>query len=126
MDDSYKESLADFGLIKFSLIEWNVALDIAQHFCHYILSAIYYNFRDIYNTKGRDRFHWAATPLKPYKVGNICDMTYKCSVLYFLNLPLEQSFFHRKRQFLRKYPNSETVIDPCLIGFAHAQYVQVN
>ena len=29
----------------------------------------------MYTTKGRDRFHWAATPLKPYKVGNICSMT---------------------------------------------------
>ena len=24
-----------------------------------------------YTTKGRDRFHWASTPLKPYKVGYI-------------------------------------------------------
>ena len=67
---------------------------------------------EIYNTKGRDRFLGAATPLKPYKVGNICDITYKCSVLYFLNLSLKQSFFHRKRQFLRKYPNSDRVIVP--------------
>ena len=29
----------------------------------------------IYTTKGRDRFHWAATPLRPYKVRNICNMT---------------------------------------------------
>ena len=43
----------------------------------------------IYTTKGRDRFHWAATPLKQYKVGNICYMTYRYSVLYFLNLSLK-------------------------------------
>ena len=46
----------------------------------------------IYTTKGRDRFHWAATPLKPHKVGNICYMTYRYSVLYFLNLSLEHFF----------------------------------
>ena len=44
----------------------------------------------IYTTKGRDRFHWAATPLKPYKVGNICYMTYRYIVLYFLNLSLKK------------------------------------
>ena len=43
---------------------------------------------DFYTTKGRDIFHWAATPLIPYKVGNICYMTYRYSVLYFLNLSL--------------------------------------
>ena len=68
----------------------------------------------IYTTKGRDRFHWAATPLIPYKVGNICYMTYMYSVLYFLNLSLKQFFPHRKRQFLWKYPNPETVIVSCL------------
>ena len=67
-----------------------------------------------YTTKGRDRFHWAATPLKPYKVGNICYMTYRYSVLYFLNLSLKHFFPQRKRQFLWKYPNPETVIVPCL------------
>lgn len=36
-------------------------------------------------------------------------MTYTLSVLYYLNLPLKQSFFHGK------YPNSETDIEPCLI-----------
>ena len=41
------------------------------------LMHIHHNF---YTTKGRDRFHWAATPLKPYKVGNICYMTYRYSV----------------------------------------------
>ena len=46
----------------------------------------------IYTTKGRDRFHWAATPLKPHKVGNICYMTYRYSVLYFLNLSLNNFF----------------------------------
>ena len=67
----------------------------------------------IYTTKGRDRFHWAATPLKPYKVGNICYMTYRYTVLYFLNLFLKHFFSHRKQQFLWKYPNPETVIVPC-------------
>ena len=64
-------------------------------------------------TQGRDRFHWAATPLKPYKVGNICYMTYRYSVLYFFNLSLKHFSPHRKRQFLWKYPNPETVIVPC-------------
>ena len=72
------------------------------------------NIFTIYTTKGRDRFHWAATPLKPYKVGNICYMTYRCSVLYFLNLSLKHFFPLRKRQFLWKYPNPETVFVPCL------------
>ena len=67
-----------------------------------------------YTTKGRDRFHWAATPLKPYKVGNICYMTYRYCVLYFLNLSLKHFISHKKRQFLWKYPNPETVIVPCL------------
>ena len=30
----------------------------------------------IYNTNGRDRFHWAATPPKPYQVGNIIGIVY--------------------------------------------------
>ena len=67
----------------------------------------------IYTTKGRDRFHWAATPLKPYKVENICYMTYRLWVLHFLNLSLKHFFSHRKRQFLWKYPNPKTVIVPC-------------
>ena len=48
----------------------------------------------IYTTKGRDRLHWAATPRKPYKVGNICymHMTYRYSVWYFLNLSLKHFF----------------------------------
>ena len=70
-------------------------------------------FHDIYTTKGRDRFHWAATPLKPYKVGNICYMTYRYSVLFFLNFFLIHFSPHRKRQFLWKYPNPETVIVQC-------------
>ena len=45
--------------------------------------------KKIYTTKGRDRFHWAATPLKPHKVKKICYMTYRYSVLYFLNLSLK-------------------------------------
>ena len=53
----------------------------------------------IYATKGVDRFHWAATPLKPYQVGNMCDRTF--------NLSLNQSFFHRKRQLCEKIPNFE-------------------
>ena len=56
----------------------------------------------IYTTKGRDRFHWAPTPLKPYRVGNICYMTYRLRVLYFLNFSVKQFFFHKKRQFLWK------------------------
>ena len=40
-------------------------------------------------------------------------MTYRYSVLYFLNLSVKQFFPHRKRQFLWKYPNPETVIVPC-------------
>ena len=47
-------------------------------------------FLGIYTTKGRDRFHWAATPLKPYKVRNICCMKYRYGVLYFLNLSLKK------------------------------------
>ena len=43
----------------------------------------------VYTTKGRDRFHWAAILLKPYRIGNICYMTYNCSVLFFLNLSLK-------------------------------------
>lgn len=54
---------------------------------------------DIYPTKGRDR----TTPLKPYKAGNIWDMPYKCCVLYFLDLSLKRSFFHRNAFFLKKY-----------------------
>ena len=52
-----------------------------------------------YTTKGRDRFHWAATPLKPYKVGNICYMTYRYCVLYFLNLSLKHFISHKKGNF---------------------------
>ena len=74
-----------------------------------------------YTTNGRDRFHWATTPVKPYKVGNICYMTYRYSVLYFLNLSLKRPPPPRKRQFLWKYPNPETVIAPCFNAFAHAQ-----
>ena len=33
--------------------------------------------KHIYTTKGRDRFHWAVTPLKPHKVGNIWKKTEK-------------------------------------------------
>ena len=55
-----------------------------------ILNCIKWKY--FYTTKGRDRFHWAATPLKPYKVGNICYMTYRYSVLYFLNLSLKHFF----------------------------------
>ena len=47
---------------------------------------------NFYNTKGRDRFHWAATPPKPYKVRNIWYMTYMYGVLYFLNLSLKHFF----------------------------------
>ena len=46
----------------------------------------------IYTTKGRDRFHLAATPMKAYKIGNICYMTYRYSVLCFLNLTLKHFF----------------------------------
>ena len=75
----------------------------------------------IQNFTSRDRFHWAATPLKPYKVVNICYMTYRYySVLYFL-LSLKHFFSYRKRQFLGKYSNPETVIVPSFNAFAHAQ-----
>ena len=68
-----------------------------------------HSYLRIYTTKGRDRFHWAATPLKPYTVGNICYMMYRYSVLYCLwNI-----FYHGKRQFLWTYRNPETVIVPC-------------
>ena len=53
---------------------------------------ILWRHKYIYTTKGRDRFHWAATPLKPHKVGNICYMKYRYSVLYFLNLSLKHFF----------------------------------
>ena len=46
----------------------------------------------IYTTKGWDRFNWAATPLKPYKVGNICYMMCRHDVLYFINLSLKHFF----------------------------------
>ena len=62
----------------------------------YIIINLFYNvhliFRTIYTTKGRDLFYWTATPLKPYKVGNICYMNYRYSVLYFLNLSLKHFF----------------------------------
>mgnify|MGYP003691677991 CR=1 FL=1 len=67
---------------------------------------------DFYTTIGRDRFHWAATPLKPYKVGNICYMTYRYSVLYFLNLSLKD-FFPQKTAIFVKISKSETVIVSC-------------
>ena len=54
-----------------------------------------------YTTKGRDRFHWAATPLKPYKVGNTCDMTYRYSVLYYLNLSLRHFFPQKTAIFVK-------------------------
>ena len=78
-----------------------------------VTTTYYISNKCIYITKGGDRFHWAATPLEPHKVGNICYMTYRYSVLYFLNLFLKHFFPHRKQQFLWKYPNLETVIIPC-------------
>ena len=36
-------------------------------------------------------------------------MMYRYSVLYFLNLSLKPFFFHRKRQFLWKYPTRNTL-----------------
>ena len=56
----------------------------------------------IYSTKERDRFHCAATDLKPYKVGNICYMTYRYSVLYFLNI-----FFPKKTAIFVKISKLE-------------------
>ena len=53
---------------------------------------ILWRHKYIYTTKGRGRFHWAAIPLKPHKVGNICYMTYRYSVLYFPNLSLKHFF----------------------------------
>lgn len=80
-----------------------------------------------YTTKGRDQFYWATTPLKSYKDRNICDITYKCNVLYSLDLSLK-SFFHRKSQILRKYQNSEVLSIHVLYIFVHAQsmYCQQN
>ena len=49
-------------------------------------------FSPFYTIKGRDRFHSSATPRKPYKFGNTCYMTYRNSVLYFLNLTLKHFF----------------------------------
>lgn len=73
---------------------------------------------DIYPTKGRDR----ATPLKPYKAGNIWDMPYKCCVLYFLDLSLKRSFFHRNAFFLKKiYPNRRRLSIRVLYAFLHVQ-----
>ena len=46
-----------------------------------------------------ERFHLAATPLKPYKVGNICYMTYWYSVLNFLNLSLKHFFSTENANF---------------------------
>ena len=73
---AYWKKKYDPNLFRWSLIKW---------YCDV----------GIYTTKGRDRFHWAATPLKPYKVG--------------------------KRQFLWTYPHPETVVVPCFNAFAHAQ-----
>ena len=69
--------------------------------------------KKIYNTKGGDRFHWAATPPKPYTVGNIWYMTYNVWCIILPKFVGETFFSHRKRQFLWKYPNPETVIVPC-------------
>ena len=77
-----------------------------EHWVEFNHMINYFIQRDIYTTKGRDQFHWAATPLKPYKVGNICYMTYRYSVLYFLNLFLKHFFPHRKRQFFVKISKS--------------------
>ena len=83
-----------------------------------LLSTMVSNHK-IYTTKGRDRFHWAATPLKPCNVGNICFMTYSYSVLYFLNLSLKHFFSHRKRNFLWNIQIRRPF--PCFNAFAHAQ-----
>ena len=49
------------------LFVWRHTLfSVHTHIC--VLSVF---FSYIYTTKGRDRFHWAAPPLKPYKVGDI-------------------------------------------------------
>ena len=70
----------------------------------------------IYTTKGGDQFHWTATPLKPYKVGNICYNTYRYSVSYFLTSPPP-----KKTAIIVKSQIRETVIVPCFNAFAHAQ-----
>ena len=47
-----------------TVIAWtlhNLPIIACRHFLQYL-----------YITKGRARFHWVGTPLKPYKVGNIC------------------------------------------------------
>ena len=60
--------------------------------------------------------------MKPYKVGNICNMTY--SVLNFLILSLKHIFPQENPTricFYIKYPNSETVIYPFLVRFRACQ-----
>ena len=73
----------------------------------YHLSKIYTTY-----TNGGDRFHLADTPLKPKLVGNICYMTYRYSVLYFLNLSLKH-FFPQKTAIFVKISKSETVLVLC-------------
>ena len=65
------------------------------------LASKFFLILHFYTTKGRDRFHWAATPLKPYKIGNICYMTYRYSVLYFLNLSLKHFFPQKTAIFVK-------------------------
>ena len=52
--------------------------------------------------------------MKPYKVGNICYMTYRYSVLYFLNLSLKHFFLPQKTAIFVKISKFKTVIVPCL------------
>ena len=72
-----------------NLLSLNTGLSFKSHFQHF------------YTTKGRDRFHWAV----PYKVGNICYMTYKYIVLYFLNC-LWNIFFLQKTAIFVKISKS--------------------
>ena len=80
----------------------------------------YLSLLEIYTTKGRDRFHWAATPLKPYKVGNISYMTYRYSVLYYLNLSLKH-FFPTENGIFGENIQIRRPLSFRVITFAHAQ-----
>ena len=63
--------------------------------------------------------------LKIYKVGDICYMTYRYSVLYSLKLSLKHVFSPQKTAIFVKISNPETGIVPCFNAFAHAQSTYV-
>ena len=68
-----------------------------------------YHLSKIYTTcsNGGDRFHLADTHLKPYLVGNICYMTYRYSVLYFLNLSLKHFFPQKTAIFVKIFKSGD-------------------